>query len=122
MERLHSELDYIKKNIARASTNAGAVGRLKRMSRDLAAIEAIGIMTYRQSRKWSETGVGAIRMYTVAEAETALKAIKSPVSAPAEIQHPAEDDGARRRTGAAHARSAYRLCQRDRCSAPTIFC
>ena len=80
MERLHSELDYIKKNIARASTNAGAVGRLKRMSRDLAAIEAIGILTYRQSRKWSETGVGAIRMYTVAEAELALRAIKSPVS------------------------------------------
>ncbi len=80
MERLHSELDYIKKNIARASTNAGAVGRLKRMSRDLAAIEEIGILTYRQSRKWSETGVGAVRMYTVAEAEAALKQIKSPVA------------------------------------------
>ncbi|MEO8394971.1 MAG: ribosomal protection-like ABC-F family protein, partial [Chloroflexota bacterium] len=80
MERLHNELDYIKKNIARASTNAGAVGRLKRMSRDLAAIEEIGIMTYRQSRKWSDTGVGAVRMYTVAEAESSLRAIKSPVA------------------------------------------
>jgi ATP-binding cassette subfamily F protein 3 len=78
MERLYGELDYIKRNIARASTNAGAVGRLRRLSRDLAAIEDMGILAYKQSRKWSETGIGGVRMYTVAEAEAAIKAIPSP--------------------------------------------
>ena len=78
MERLSGELDYIKRNIVRASTNAGAVGRLRRLSRDLVAIEEIGIIGYKQSRKWSETGVGSVRPYTVAEAEAALKAIHSP--------------------------------------------
>src|SRR5690606_27540473 len=58
MERLLSELDYIKRNIARASTNAGAVGRLRRLSRDLVGIEEMGILAYKQSKKWSETGVG----------------------------------------------------------------
>ncbi|MBL8131920.1 MAG: ABC-F family ATP-binding cassette domain-containing protein [Anaerolineae bacterium] len=79
MERLRGELDYIKRNIARASTNGGAVGRLRRLSRDLAAIDEIGVMDYKASRKWSETGVGGVRMFTVAEAEAAIKAIPSPV-------------------------------------------
>ena len=78
MERLRDEFDYIKRNIARASTNPGAVGRLRRLSRDLAAIEEMGLLEYAQSRKWSETGVGGVRMYTVVEAEAALKAIESP--------------------------------------------
>lgn len=78
MERLYGELDYIKRNIARASTNPGAVGRLRRLSRELAAIEELGFLTYKQSRKWSDTGVGGVRMYTVMEAEAALKAIPSP--------------------------------------------
>ncbi|MBK8023549.1 MAG: ABC-F family ATP-binding cassette domain-containing protein [Chloroflexi bacterium] len=80
MERLRSELDFIKRNIARASTNGVSVGRLRRLSRDLAAIEEIGIMAYKASRKWSETGVGGVRMYTVTEAEAAIKAIVSPVN------------------------------------------
>lgn len=77
-ERLLSELDYIKRNIVRASTNGMAVGRLRRLSRDLVAIQEVGIMAYKQSRKWSELGIGGVRPFTVQEAEDALKAIKSP--------------------------------------------
>ena len=33
-------------------------------SRDLAAIETMGIMNYRQSRQWAETGVGGVRSET----------------------------------------------------------
>ena len=78
MERLHNELDFIKRNIARASTNGLAVGRLRRLSAALVAIDQIGILAYVESKKWSETGVGSVRPLTVMEAEAALKAIKSP--------------------------------------------
>jgi ATP-binding cassette subfamily F protein 3 len=78
MERLYGELDYVKRNIARASTNGGAVGRLRRLSRELVAIQEIGIMGYKQSRQWAETGVGSVRPLTVQEAEAALKGIHSP--------------------------------------------
>jgi ATP-binding cassette subfamily F protein 3 len=61
MERLRGELDYIKRNIARASTNGMAVGRLRRLSRDLAAIEQLGLGEYKAARSWSETGVGSVR-------------------------------------------------------------
>lgn len=72
--RLLEELDYIKKNIVRASTNAQAVGRLRRLSRDLAAIQQLGVVGYRAARSWSQTGVGGVRTFTVMEAEAAIKA------------------------------------------------
>ncbi|MCS6871288.1 MAG: ABC-F family ATP-binding cassette domain-containing protein [Anaerolineae bacterium] len=75
-ERLLAELDFIKRNIARDSTNARAVGRLRVLSRELAAIEQLGLVAYKNARNWSETGVGGVRLYTVAEAEAAIKALK----------------------------------------------
>ncbi len=78
MERLREELDYIKRNIARASTNGMAVGRLRRLSRDLVAIEELGLIDYKKAKSWSETGVGGVRPYTVMEAEAAIKAIPPP--------------------------------------------
>lgn len=79
IERLNAELDYIKRNIARASTNGGAVGRLRRLSRDLAAIAQLGLMEYLNTPNWSETGVGAVRPFTVMEAENAIKTIPAPM-------------------------------------------
>ncbi|HUN07124.1 MAG TPA: ABC-F family ATP-binding cassette domain-containing protein [Aggregatilineales bacterium] len=78
-ERLSSELEYIKRNIARASTNGMAVGRLRRLSRDLVAIQQLGMIAYLQTRSWSETGVGNVRPMTVIEAEHAIRAIPHPV-------------------------------------------
>jgi ATP-binding cassette, subfamily F, member 3 len=75
-ERLEKELDYIKRNIARASTNGQAVGRLRRLSGDLVGIQTYGIERYLQM-SWSETGL-SVRPFTVAEAEQALKAITAP--------------------------------------------
>ncbi len=77
-QRLLSELDFIKKNIVRASSNPRAVGSLRMLSRDLVAIEEMGIMNYKQSKQWSQTGVGAVRPLTVAEAEAAIKRLASP--------------------------------------------
>lgn len=84
MERLWKEFDFIKR--FKKDGDAQAVGRLRRISRDLAAIEEMGIVEYKQSRKWSETGVGGVRMLTVAEAESAIKAIKPPVGKPPRLR------------------------------------
>ncbi len=78
-ERLAQELDYIRRNIARASTNGMAVGRLRRLSRDLVAIQQMGMVAYLKSPSWSETGIGNVRPMTVAEAENALKNLQNPV-------------------------------------------
>ncbi|GAB4519248.1 MAG: ABC-F family ATP-binding cassette domain-containing protein [Anaerolineae bacterium] len=86
MEQLSAELDYIKRNIARASTNGQAVGRLRRLSRDLHAIHTLGLEPYLAARKWSETGVDTPRMYTVMEAEDALKSIPAPARPPAPMR------------------------------------
>ncbi|MFN8375519.1 MAG: ABC-F family ATP-binding cassette domain-containing protein [Anaerolineae bacterium] len=78
MERLAKEIDYVKRNIVRASTNALAVGRLRRLSRDLIAIQEVGLMAYRESKSWLQLGVGAVRPLGVMEAEQAIKEIESP--------------------------------------------
>ncbi|MBP6298058.1 MAG: ABC-F family ATP-binding cassette domain-containing protein [Anaerolineae bacterium] len=84
MERMWKEFDFIKR--FKKDGDAQAVGRLRRLSRDLVAIEELGIVEYKQSKKWSETGVGGVRMFTVAEAESALKAIRPPVGKPPRLR------------------------------------
>ncbi|MDZ4770175.1 MAG: ABC-F family ATP-binding cassette domain-containing protein [Chloroflexota bacterium] len=78
MERLLTEMDYIKKNIVRDATNPQAVGRLRRMSRDLVAIEEMGLLAYKSAKSWLQTGLGGVRPYTVEEAEGVLKKLRSP--------------------------------------------
>ncbi len=78
-ERLAGELEYIKRNIARASTNGMAVGRLRRLSRDLYAIEQVGLLHYIDRTNWMALNLPSPRMYTVQEAEQALKALENPV-------------------------------------------
>ncbi|MBC8097807.1 MAG: ABC-F family ATP-binding cassette domain-containing protein [Armatimonadetes bacterium] len=77
-ERIENELQFIKSNITRDATNGAAVGRLRRLSRDLVGIEELGLVEYLNMPTWSETGIGSIRPYTVAEAERAYKAIPAP--------------------------------------------
>ncbi|MBW4438887.1 MAG: ATP-binding cassette domain-containing protein [Pleurocapsa minor GSE-CHR-MK-17-07R] len=79
MERMWNEFDYIKKNIDRDATNPQAVGRLRRLSRDVWAIRELGFVGYMNSGKWSETGLGGIRPLTVAEMDKELRSIKPPV-------------------------------------------
>lgn len=78
MERLAKEMDYIKRHIVRASTNGMAVGRLRRLSRDLVAIQEVGLVNFLASTQWSELGIGGVRPFTVIEAEQAIKAIRKP--------------------------------------------
>ncbi|MFN8530607.1 MAG: ABC-F family ATP-binding cassette domain-containing protein [Anaerolineae bacterium] len=76
--RFQQEIDYIKRNIARAATTDIAVGRLRRLSRELVAIETRGLTAFTQSKSWIEMGVGSVRPMTVMEAEAAVKAIPKP--------------------------------------------
>ncbi len=85
-ERLLSELDFIKRNIIRDSTNARAVGKLRILSRELAAIEQLGLVAYKNAKSWSATGVGGVRLYTVAEAEASIKALKPSSVRPREVR------------------------------------
>ncbi|MBZ0288397.1 MAG: ATP-binding cassette domain-containing protein [Anaerolineae bacterium] len=80
-ERLEKEIDYIKRNIARASTNAMAVGRLRRLSRRLEAIEHYGVVAV-QTMTWSETGLANKGPMGVAEAEGRIKEISGPTGRP----------------------------------------
>lgn len=78
--RLEQELDYIKRNIARASTTDMAVGRLRRLSRELAAIQEIGLLAYTQRKSWMELGIGNAGSLKVIEAERSIKALEDPVT------------------------------------------
>ncbi len=77
--RMIKEVDYIQKNWVRASTHAQALGRLRRLSRDLAIVDAYGIQALRSGITWlhwtKEYGVGADRPLDVIEAIRKVNAL-----------------------------------------------
>jgi ATP-binding cassette, subfamily F, member 3 len=79
-ERLLKEVDYIQRNWVRASTHAQALGRLRRLTRELSVVEHHGIMALRNGTKWSEydqdTIRGTDRPLDVIEAIRAVNAIQ----------------------------------------------
>jgi ATP-binding cassette subfamily F protein 3 len=82
MERMLHEMDYIKRFISHDKLRTQAIGRLRRLSRDLIAIQQLGLMEYHQCRSWSEAGIGRIRPYSAAEAEAVLRSIPNPNTKP----------------------------------------
>src|SRR5260221_5757787 len=74
--RLEAEMDYIRVNISNRNPEL-AQGKLKRVTRDLIAIEEFGLMRFRD-KSWSETGLGRQRTMSVEEAGRALRALKGP--------------------------------------------
>ena len=85
-ERLLKELDYIKKNIVRDSTNAMAVGRLRQISRDIIGIQEMGLVAYKNAPSWSQTGIGSVRPLGVGEAEAAIKAFAPSMIRPRQVR------------------------------------
>ena len=71
--RLQKDIDFVLRNIARASTNARAVGLLKRINRDLTIIEHLGILGLRSNKSWLEMRLSAMRL----GAEEALRRINA---------------------------------------------
>ncbi len=76
--RLLKQVDFVQRNWVRASTHARALGLLRRVSRELNAIETYGIMVLRNGRKWSELGLRSDKPLDVVEAIRKVNALKMP--------------------------------------------
>ncbi len=81
--RLLKEADFVQRNIARATTNARAVGLLRRLSRDLTIVETQGVLALRNAPGWLEMDLGRVRPWGVAEAVRFIQNL-----APAQTQPP----------------------------------
>jgi ATP-binding cassette subfamily F protein 3 len=82
-ERLEKELDYVKRHIAGQRT-AQAKGKLRRLSRQVEAIESLGIEAM-QGKSWLEISSQAdisTNIMNVAEVERRIHAFKSPQKKP----------------------------------------
>lgn len=86
-EKFLSELDFIKRNIARDSTRDRAKGRLKRLIREVRVVEAGGLHLL-TSKNWGqvmdEIEISETR-WGVEDVEGAIKALQSPVVRPPQL-------------------------------------
>jgi len=83
MERLEKEMEIIRRYIAWRKFEE-AKGKLKRLSRQLVAIEEMGLLNT-LGKSWSETGMGSVHPMSVDEAQRRLRAIKPPAGPPARL-------------------------------------
>ncbi len=86
-ERLLHEMDYIKRNIA-AQNVTQARGRLRRMSRQIQAIEQVGLEAMR-GKKWLQISQDVqieAGVMTPEEAESRLRALRNPLRHPTELK------------------------------------
>jgi ATP-binding cassette subfamily F protein 3 len=84
--RLLHEVDFIQRNWVRASTHARALGLLRRLTRDLAVVDAYGILALRSGKKWSEMELSADHPLDVIEAIRKVNAIHLPGNRPPRIR------------------------------------
>ena len=86
-ERFLSELDYIKRNIVRDSTNAQAVGRLRRLIRQVRVVQAGGLSLL-NSKNWGqvmdEVDISDSK-WGVMDVEQAIKSLRSPLIRPPQL-------------------------------------
>lgn len=97
-ERFLKDLDFVKRNIVRASSTDRAKGMLKRLIRSVKAIESGGVGALNQSwLRFSEEGPGITgEKWNVAEVERRIKALRSPNPGQAQLKmrlHPAHRSG-----------------------------
>ena len=78
MARLRNEHDFVQRNIARATTNARAVGVLKRLSRDIVIAERLGVPALRANHNWLQLGFGAVTPLGVDDAIRRINALPAP--------------------------------------------
>jgi ATP-binding cassette, subfamily F, member 3 len=86
-EKFLSELDFIKRNIARDSTRDRAKGRLKRLIREVRVVEAGGLHLL-TSKNWGqvmdEVDISEAR-WGVEDVEGAIKGLQSPIVRPPQL-------------------------------------
>jgi ATP-binding cassette, subfamily F, member 3 len=85
--RLRDELAFIQRGYARESMHNIAQGKLRRLSRELAAINLLGLeQAVASSKSWMQLGVGAVRPLTISEAAQALRALQPPRRQPPQMR------------------------------------
>jgi ATP-binding cassette subfamily F protein 3 len=77
-ERLQKEMDFVQRNWVRASTHARALGMLRKVTRELMAVDAYGIMVLRSGRNWHELDLRADKPLDVIEAIRKVNALTMP--------------------------------------------
>jgi ATP-binding cassette subfamily F protein 3 len=77
-ERLQKEMDFVQRNWVRASTHARALGTLRKVTRELAAVEAYGIMVLRSGKNWHELDIRADKPLEVIDAIRKVNALEMP--------------------------------------------
>jgi len=77
-ERLQKEVDFVQRNWVRASTHPRALGTLRKLTRELAAVEAYGIMVLRSGKNWHELDIRADKPLEVVEAIRKVNALEMP--------------------------------------------
>lgn len=86
-ERFLSELDYIKRNIARDATRGQAVGRLRRLVREVRVVEAGGLDLL-LSKNWGqvmeEVDISEAK-WGVMDVEQAIKRLRNPMVRPPQL-------------------------------------
>ena len=86
-ERFMRELDYVKRNIARDSTNAMARGRLRRLIREVRVVQAGGLQSL-LDKQWGkvmeDVDISSTR-WGVMDVEQAIKGLHSPNSRPPDL-------------------------------------
>ncbi|OGO30026.1 MAG: hypothetical protein A2136_09695, partial [Chloroflexi bacterium RBG_16_54_11] len=81
-ERLQKEMDFVQRNWVRASTHARALGMLRKVTRELMAVDAYGIMVLRSGRNWHELDLRAYKPLDVIEAIRKVNALSLPSRPP----------------------------------------
>ncbi len=81
-ERLQGEVDFIQRNWVRASTHARALGMLRKVTRELMAVDTYGIMVLRSGKNWHELDLRADKPLDVIEAIRKVNALSMPARPP----------------------------------------
>jgi ATP-binding cassette subfamily F protein 3 len=81
-ERLQKEVDFIQRNWVRASTHARALGMLRKVTRELMAVDAYGILVLRSGRSWHDLDLRADKPLDVIEAIRKVNALTMPAHPP----------------------------------------
>ena len=81
-ERLQKEVDFIQRNWVRASTHGRALGMLRKVTRELMAVDAYGIMVLRSGREWHDLDLRSDRPLDVIEAIRKVNALAMPARPP----------------------------------------
>ena len=80
-------MDYVQRNWVRASSHAQALGQ-RRLTRNLANVDAYGIMAFRSGKKWHEFDLHADRPLDVIDAIRKVNAISMPSGRPPDPAQP----------------------------------